>query len=509
MRPALITTCPSTRTYACHLPALVEANASNQYGDNPKLRSFDPVVQEKSIWLPMSSAGLYSDGFDNSDAFRACTMPSKLEAKALRTSSTGPSFGMRYYTHRASSPLSANGGPPGSTSSKAAHLTCHSMLHPSTSCTTSTTTSATISGALKAGICARSRNATKLDYSNTTTASSRLSNQPCGSPSIAWSRNTPSPSSRSQQMAPRSTLMPRWKAGHKPPGGWMGRPPPSSSSPRTPLRLSRISCLSRDNSYTSTITCPPNLRSTPRWNSFGRSKHADLPQEAWKRIFGFVKAYVPKGAINLPRLQLSQWDNTLNKFKAHAARGPDGYGRLDLINMPPQLKQAHLDLLHRIEHGEQWPQQLLSGHAHGLAKCVEAEEVSQYRPIIILSMIYRTWSSIRARQGLQQLEQLMDCPAFGFLPTREAQEIWLPCRASLNYEHNNRSHWLAASPTWRKPSTTCRGARSSRLPNMLGSMRISSRHGIASCSDFRDVSRSGTRWALLSFPTVDTQKAAH
>ena len=161
------------------------------------------------------------------------------------------------------------------------------------------------------------------------------------------------------------------------------------------------------------------------------SKHADLPQEAWKRIFGFVKAYVPKGAINLPRLQLSQWDNTLNKFKAHAARGPDGYGRLDLINMPPQLKQAHLDLLHRIEHGEQWPQQLLNGHAHGLAKCVEAEEVSQYRPIIILSMIYRTWSSIRARQGLQQLEQLMDCPAFGFLPTREAQEIWLPLQGLI------------------------------------------------------------------------------
>ena len=99
--------------------------------------------------------------------------------------------------------------------------------------------------------------------------------------------------------------------------------------------------------------------------------------------------------------------------------------------MPAPLRQAHVNLLTNIEHGAQWPQQLLTGFAHGIAKCPEAEEVSQFRPIIVLSMIYRNWASLRARQGLSKLSQLMDCPAFGFLPSREAQEIWLPLQALI------------------------------------------------------------------------------
>ncbi|CAJ1367098.1 unnamed protein product [Effrenium voratum] len=393
-----------TRTYACHLPALVEANASNQYGDNHKLRSFDPVVQEKSIWLPMS-AGLYSDGFDNYDAFRACTTPSKLEAKALRTSSTGPSSGMRYYTHRAFSPLSANGSPP--------HLPPYApsldLLHNIYNDFRYNFRSFESWNMRQKSKCNQAR--LQQHHHRIFKAIKPAMREPIDrlveKHTVAILAVTQIHTDASLESRPHAT----W---------WVDGTPA--------LLLVKGQQLHQHHHLSSESQIHFTLEQfwQKRW-----SKHADLPQEAWKRIFGFVKAYVPKGAIDLPRLQLPQWDNTLNKFKAHAARGPDGYGRLDLINMPPQLKQAHLDLLHRIEHGEQWPQQLLNGHAHGLAKCVEAEEVSQYRPIIILSMIYRTWSSIRARQGLQQLEQLMDCPAFGFLPTREAQEIWLPLQGLI------------------------------------------------------------------------------
>ncbi|CAJ1449680.1 unnamed protein product [Effrenium voratum] len=161
------------------------------------------------------------------------------------------------------------------------------------------------------------------------------------------------------------------------------------------------------------------------------SKHQNLPPEAWDRIYGFIKAFVPRGAIAPPPLQLQQWDQSLQRFRKHTARGSDGYGLTDLTNMSAPLRQAHVNLLTNIEHGAQWPQQLLTGFAHGIAKCPEAEEVSQFRPIIVLSMIYRNWASLRARQGLSKLSQLMDCPAFGFLPSREAQEIWLPLQALI------------------------------------------------------------------------------
>ena len=89
-----------------------------------------------------------------------------------------------------------------------------------------------------------------------------------------------------------------------------------------------------------------------------------------------------------------------------------------------------LDALHRIEQGDwEWPLQWLQCFACALQKPNNRADANGYRPICLLSMVYRTWSGIRARQLLKQLAMLTQYQAHGFLPGHEASQIWYHTQA--------------------------------------------------------------------------------
>ena len=72
-----------------------------------------------------------------------------------------------------------------------------------------------------------------------------------------------------------------------------------------------------------------------------------------------------------------------------------------------------------------FPEALCTGFAHPLPKKDDSVLVNDFRPVIIFSMIYRSWSSLRARQYLGTLKTLTGNHQFGFLPQRENTEIWM------------------------------------------------------------------------------------
>ena len=139
----------------------------------------------------------------------------------------------------------------------------------------------------------------------------------------------------------------------------------------------------------------------PRWQ-----KHANTSPGRWERIFAFAQAFLPTRTFSLPDISVDRW-----RYKVIAARGTDGYAKLDIRQ-----------LFHGIERGTcQWPRQLLTGIVKRLAKSSIAE-VKDFRPIVIFSLIYRTWAATRCNDLLRQLAPLFDCDAYGFLPGREAAE---------------------------------------------------------------------------------------
>ena len=159
---------------------------------------------------------------------------------------------------------------------------------------------------------------------------------------------------------------------------------------------------------------------------------ASVDATVWARIVGFFRAFVPQFHFQIPPLSLSMWKKGLRRFKSTAARGVDGISPRDLLNLPDAWSLQLLGLLTRIEDGlDSWPTSVLYGVVNLLAKDDDAHTISRFRPVVVFSVVYRAWSSLRARQLLRQLQLVMDCDAFGFMPGAEPSQLWLLLQAEI------------------------------------------------------------------------------
>ena len=164
-----------------------------------------------------------------------------------------------------------------------------------------------------------------------------------------------------------------------------------------------------------------------------------MPPETWDRIFGFARTYFPRGQLAVDPINIDSWTQINKRYTKRAARGPDGFSAKDLQWMPNGLKQQLVDQLNCWEQGGNWPQQLLTGFVHPLPKRAQSYGVGDFRPVIIYSAIYRSWSSLRARGFLKYIGQLADAHQFGFLPGCEAAEIWLMLQGMIELSHQEAS----------------------------------------------------------------------
>ena len=158
-----------------------------------------------------------------------------------------------------------------------------------------------------------------------------------------------------------------------------------------------------------------------RWD-----RHASTDCSFWDPIVDFARTTLPV----LPHWQYEpityqEWMSALRKKRKRAATGPDAMARLDLINMPKDLVDQLLALLAKIESGSTWPQQAVVGFVVSLEKVAGASSTNAYRPITVLSVAYRTWGSIRAKQILAHLEPIAPMTCTGNLPRRQASQVWV------------------------------------------------------------------------------------
>ena len=160
--------------------------------------------------------------------------------------------------------------------------------------------------------------------------------------------------------------------------------------------------------------------------------------EEWTRMLQFFQAHMPTIQLEAPPLTSVDWRRMLKKYKATAARGLDGVSHEDLKAMPDSYLDRLLHLLRDVETGTTtWPRQLLKGLCIPIAKLQQAHEVGHYRPIVILSLVYRTWGACRARQMIRQLAPYAKAGQFGFLPGHEPLELWMSLQASIETAIDN------------------------------------------------------------------------
>ena len=163
-----------------------------------------------------------------------------------------------------------------------------------------------------------------------------------------------------------------------------------------------------------------------RWD-----KHIDLPPNHWQEINAFIDLALPNKSMECPPITLEAWKQVVKGKKARSAVGMDGVSRQDLEACPDQLHLEIISLLETAERTGQWPHQLLHGAVRSLAKRPDAESTGDFRPITILPMIYRCWSSLRAAAVLKHIEALAPPTMLGSLPGRSAPAIWYSLQAMI------------------------------------------------------------------------------
>ena len=173
-----------------------------------------------------------------------------------------------------------------------------------------------------------------------------------------------------------------------------------------------------------------NKEWSKRWQ-----RHENVNDERWTTIIEFAKLALPTKQMTFRPITLQQWKQALQSKKRKTASGADGVSRSDLLHMPNKLTEKLLEILHAVEQGNPWPNQAMVGIVAAIAKVPGARTVNQFRPITVLTLFYRTWATIRAKQCLRELAELTPYSLLGNIPRRSAKQLWFHVQSLVEHAH--------------------------------------------------------------------------
>ena len=172
---------------------------------------------------------------------------------------------------------------------------------------------------------------------------------------------------------------------------------------------------------------------SPMWN-----KHMDTPAEHWEPLMQQIASQVPRPsqAFVLQPISCEQWLAAAKRRPVSSATGPDGVSRNDLLLMPPNLVRKLVAEITAVENGQRrWPQACLVGLITSIEKTDNACHPGQFRPITVLSQVYRNWSSIRSRQILKWMDEFCPSTQTGNRPSMTTKHLWWRLSQTIEASH--------------------------------------------------------------------------
>eukprot|EP00435_Cladocopium_sp_Y103_P023278 s1041_g5.t1 len=92
--------------------------------------------------------------------------------------------------------------------------------------------------------------------------------------------------------------------------------------------------------------------------------------------------------------------------------------------MPVDALQVFCDMFLSAEQTGDWPVQVVSGRVSSIAKTDVPQSALDFRPITVLGLLYRCWSSHHAQKALHHLDSMLPPGLVGSRPNRYAGQIW-------------------------------------------------------------------------------------
>ena len=165
---------------------------------------------------------------------------------------------------------------------------------------------------------------------------------------------------------------------------------------------------------------------TTRWD-----RHRDVPFDTWDPINDLASELLPSYPMQCCDIQVDDWIKVIRKKKLRSAIGMDSISKQDLLALPNWIHQPIVDLVNNAEHTGQWPRQMVQGSVHALEKCAQADEVTQFRPITVMPLMFRCWGTFRAKQVLAHITRVAPPELVGNIPGRTATSLWWKLQAQI------------------------------------------------------------------------------
>ena len=166
-----------------------------------------------------------------------------------------------------------------------------------------------------------------------------------------------------------------------------------------------------------------------------------LAEGQWDQICGFIQRAFPPLEWDFRPWTAGQVEHVIATKKKRSATGADGVSKRDLHSLPPSAFQTFADMYNAIEASHQWPKQLQVGIVSSLDKLKGGSSVDSYRPITIYPLLYRAWSSHRARQTLKKIAKVLPSSVCGGVPGKQARAVWFEVSQLLEEANFTNDGW--------------------------------------------------------------------
>lgn len=153
-------------------------------------------------------------------------------------------------------------------------------------------------------------------------------------------------------------------------------------------------------------------------------KHDSIVASQWNDIMEFARSTLSPVQVEAPVLSVTVLQELVRSKSAKTAAGLDGVSRDDLLALSPTQLGSVVSLYSRAEHDGCWPRSCMAGSVRSLAKTSCPQTAGDYRPVTVLSLVYRLWSSFHAKFWLRAINGALHPLLCGNRPGGRTSTVW-------------------------------------------------------------------------------------
>ena len=168
-----------------------------------------------------------------------------------------------------------------------------------------------------------------------------------------------------------------------------------------------------------------------RWD-----RHKDIPDSQWDSILAFASRYAHPVVCPSPSLTPDKLRQEIRRKKSRSARGLDGVSLTDFRKMPDEVLQSYCNFYSHAEACGTWPHQLAVGRVASIAKNSQPQSAADFRPITVLSLGYRLWSSYHSRNMIAALDTSLPAGLYGSRIASHSGMVWSSILLAVEEAHD-------------------------------------------------------------------------